>query len=363
MMRTLSTTAAPTPALLEARAFSTPEKNEANATNDNDAPLSLAHHMTLGRGGEGRVLPSDAATANEVTPTTTKKEVTNGRVIVDAHARLRRARTRRALAALSDEADDLERTIHDLERRVGAGVAVGPVLHVRQHDALRLRLRREALRALAVTHAFKHAVRAPRPEPERDSDDDAVSAARKGAHQAYVQARADAASRQLRVLRRLRAEAAAEALPHWDAVLEGLRAIDALNSRTCDHAATVVGSEARLRQRGYALTLFEEEQDDEGNELPGIIDLVRIAEAHRAEAARIEFNTTSTHEGEARQPRYGYPSPKKPTTSHYDPFANDQASDEDDAGLPPLPFEDDLQLSDVSSSSSSEEGEEETDAE
>ena len=68
----------------------------------------------------------------------------------------------RALAALSDEADDLERTLGDLERRVGAGVAVGLVLYVRQHDALRLRLRREALRALAVTHAFEHAVRAPR---------------------------------------------------------------------------------------------------------------------------------------------------------------------------------------------------------
>ncbi len=54
------------------------------------------------------------------------------------------------------------------------------------------------------------------------------------------------------------------------------------------------------------------------------------------------------------------------TTPHhcYDPFANDQATDEDDAGLLPLPFEDDLQLSDVSSSSSEKgEDEEETDAE
>ena len=371
MMRTLSTSTTAPALLLDARAsssFSTPEKkkNVANATDS-----LLAHHMTLGRGGEGRVLPSDEDANHNETPTTTTlttKNV-NGRVIVDAHARLRRARTRRALAALSDEADDLERTIHDLERRVGAGVAVGPVLHVRQHDALRLRLRREALRALAVTHAFKHAVRAPRPEPERDSDDDAVAAARTDARQAYVQARKAAASRQLRVLRRLRAEAAAEALPHWDAVLAGLTAIEALNARTCDHAEAVVGSEARLLRRGYALTLFEEEQDDEGNELPGINKLVRIAKAHRADAARIEFRTTSTHEGEARQPRYGYPWPTKRTAAapHYDPFANDQASDEDDAGVPPLPFEEDLDLSDMSASSSSEEdgedGEEETDTE
>jgi hypothetical protein len=369
MMRTLSTS---TPALLDARAssFGTPEKKK-NVANDTDS--LLAHHMTLGRGGEGRVLPSDDADANNETPTTTttkKEEVTNGRVIiVDAHARLRRARTRRALAALSDEADGLERTLHELERRVGAGFfELADVLHAKkQHDALRLRLRREALRALVVTHAFKHAVRAPRPEPERDSDDDAVAAARTDARQAYVQARKAAASRQLRVLRRLRAEAAAEALPHWDAVLAGLTAIEALNARTCDHAEAVVGSEARLLRRGYALTLFEEEQDDEGNELPGINELLRIANAHRADAARIEFRTTSTHEAEARQPRYGYPWPtKKPAAApHYDPFANDQATDEDDAGVPPLPFEEDLDLSDMSASSSEEDGEdgEETDDE
>lgn len=370
MMRTLSTSTTAPALLLDARAsssLSTPEKKKTNVANATDS--LLAHHMTLGRGGEGRIVlpPSDAAN-NEIHTTTTKKEeVTNGRVIVDAHARLRRARTRRALAALSDEADGLERTLHDLERRVGAGFELADVLHAKkQHDALRLRLRREALRALVVTHAFKHAVRAPRPESERDSDDDAVAAARTDARQAYVQARKAAASRQLRVLRRLRAEAAAEALPHWDAVLAGLTAIEALNARTCDHAEAVVGSEARLLRRGYALTLFEEEQDDEGNELPGINELLRIANAHRADAARIEFRTTSTHEAEARQPRYGYPWPTKKRTAaapHYDPFANDQASDEDDAGVPPLPFEEDLDLSDMSASSSSEEEEDETDNE
>jgi hypothetical protein len=368
MMRTLSTSTTAPALLLDARAssFSTPEKKKTNVANVTEDASLLAHHMTLGRGGEGRIVlpPSDDAT-NEIHTTPTKKEeVTNGRVIVDAHARLRRARTRRALAALSDEADGLERTLHDLERRVGAGFELADVLHAKkQHDALRLRLRREALRALVVTHAFKHAVRAPRPEPERDSDDDAVAAARTDARQAYVQARKAAASRQLRVLRRLRAEAAAEALPHWDAVLAGLSAIEALNARTCDHAEAVVGSEARLLRRGYALTLFEEEQDDEGNELPGINELLRIANAHRADAARIEFRTTSTHEAEARQPRYGYPWPKRTAAApHYDPFANDQATDEDDAGVPPLPFEEDLDLSDMSASSSEEE-EDETDNE
>ena len=80
--------------------------------------------------------------------------------------------------------------------------------------------------------------------------------------------------------------------------------------------------------------------------------------------ARIEFRTTSTHEAEARQPRYGYPWPKRTaphSSAYYDPFANDQASDEKDAGVPPLPFEEDLDLSDMSASSSSDEkdGEEE----
>ncbi len=223
-----------------------------------------------------------------------------GRVFVDAHARLRRARTRRALVVLSEEALDVEHTAGDLERRLHCGATLRTLLP-KEREALRTRLRREALRALAVTHAFKHAVRAPCPEPDRDSDDEAVAAARAEAHDAYVAARERDDARVRRVLRRFRAEAAAEALQHWDTIIEELKSIEVLNARTCDYAARIVGSEARIERRRYGLTLFENEQDDEGDELPGISDLLCIAEAHRTEASRVVLAMTACYEGEMKQ--------------------------------------------------------------
>jgi hypothetical protein len=151
------------------------------------------------------------------------------------------------------------------------------------------------------------------------------------------------------VLRSFRAEAAAEALQHWDAIMEGLKALEALNSRTCDYAARVVGSEARIERSHYSLTRFEDEQDDEGDELPGISDL-RITDAHRTEASRVDLATTASYESEMRQ---GGAFPVLDAVDPYDPSANDQDVDEDEAGLPPLPFEDDIVLSDGSFSSAS----------
>jgi hypothetical protein len=171
MMQTMSTTnAAPSMALARAAVLRSDSNSSKTPKDDNDdAPLRLAHHITLGRGGEGRVLPSDDNDTNEATKKEDSTHIykVNGRVIFDAHARLRRARTRRALAALLEEADDFKRTAGDLELRVRSGAVFGTVLSFKRHDGLRLRLRREALRALTVTHAFKHVVRAPRPEPER----------------------------------------------------------------------------------------------------------------------------------------------------------------------------------------------------
>ncbi len=77
--------------------------NTKHTNNDNSvgAPLHLAHHMTLGRGGEGRILPNND---DKVAADASKKVVVKSRVIFDAHARLRSAHTRRALAALSEQA-------------------------------------------------------------------------------------------------------------------------------------------------------------------------------------------------------------------------------------------------------------------
>jgi hypothetical protein len=187
-----------------------------------------------------------------------------------------------------------------------------------------------------VTHAFKHAVRTPRPEQDRDSDDEAVAAARAKACAAYTEARECDEGRVRRVLRRLRADAASESLAHWDAIVQALEALDALNARTRAYAARVVGDEKadRLGRRHYSLALFEDEQDDEGDELPNIgADLLSTAEAHGKEARRIDLATTTSYEGEThRNAQKGVP--MLDAVHPYDQFAHDQDADEEEAGLP-----------------------------
>jgi hypothetical protein len=94
LMRMMSNAAAPPMVLARAAMLRGDD-------NGDSAPMYLAQHMTLGRGGDGHILPKDANNEGEKeVAADAATVVVKGRVIVDAHARLRRvgraARSRRS---------------------------------------------------------------------------------------------------------------------------------------------------------------------------------------------------------------------------------------------------------------------------
>jgi hypothetical protein len=216
-----------------------------------------------------------------------------------------------------------------------------------------------------VTHAFKHAVRTPRPEQDRDSDDEAVAAARAKACAAYTEARECDEGRVRRVLRRLRADAASESLAHWDAIVQALEALDALNARTRAYAARVVGDEKadRLGRRHYSLALFEDEQDDEALRAMSCQTSAPTSSAPRRRMAKRRAASTWRRPPATRARRTGTPrrvsrcwTPSTRTTSS----PTTKTPTRRRRACPArLPFEDDIVLSDASSSSSSCSSEEE----